>query len=217
MEANLPPLSGLVAPAALAEQLGAAGFTHVVSDRRTAGLDWTTIEFVIAVDGPQRPAAVAGQITRHGATVAEFGAGAARMSVVELLDGTDSPASRVKMDAAVRKMAGAQLLGNPAVHPDAAARALIAGGRLDMRAATILATLAQDGEVAVGGLVQDAAERRAGLPIRTLTITVDDLDRANRAVSSAMSLYHPSSTQPTGANSERLTWSPAVAPVITTG
>ncbi len=216
VQRNLPPLSGVVAPEGLAKQLEAVGFTHVVSDDR-AGIDWSTVQFLIAGTGPRRPALVAAELAGHGAPVAIFGTGSAELSVMQLLAGTGSPAVRMKMDATVRTRAGEQLLANPAVHPDAAARSLLAAGRLDMRAATILATLAQNSEVAVGGFVQDPAEQRAGLPIRSMTITVPDLDQANQAVFAAMSLFHPSATKPTGADSERLTWSPAVAPVTTTG
>jgi len=105
--------------------------------------------------------------------VAEFRAGGDAAAVLQrVASAPHSLAARRAADAASRRSAERQLLGNHRLHASAAARAVLSGGGLDLRAATVLALLASSGPVSVVAVRGDPPEQAAGLPARVVDLRV---------------------------------------------
>jgi len=100
--------------------------------------------------------------------VAAFGSGAARIEVRAVApDGGAAYRKQLAADMRARRAAGASLLHNPGIRVAGAARAELAGGRVDSRLLVTLAALSHLHPVAIisfGGLGPGAS---AGVPLRS--------------------------------------------------
>lgn len=116
-------------------------------------------------------------------------------------------------DRADRLQAGSALLGNPAIQTNPGAKAALAGGRLDMRAANALAALASRIGFSIDDVKLIDAESAAGLPARSLTIRVTDTAEAAKVLSGLTAALRPDEV---GAGEDgvlRLQWPLSVTPV----
>ncbi|HEY3716305.1 MAG TPA: hypothetical protein VGL39_17395 [Jatrophihabitantaceae bacterium] len=146
-------------------------------------------------------------------SVASFGTGSGQVEIALLVDGNAASLSqRLARDSNERRMADRALLANPRVVTDPAIRPWLADGRLDLRAATVVALLASRTDVRLTRVTLDRAEAPLARPARTLTLSMTDpaaLAAVQRALPAA---YAPArvSTLPGGAR--QLTWSVGLAP-----
>jgi hypothetical protein len=144
------------------------------------------------------------------APVAKFGRGADQVVAARLLP--DGQTAEAAADVTDRRTAGSQLLENPRVHISAAARNAFGSGMVDLRAATLLALMAQNGDVTVRAVERVPAEDAAGLPVRQLVLSFADPSAVADVLARLPASYRPSAV--TGSNSScRLTWPVQVPPL----
>ena len=110
------------------------------------------------------------QAVQAARPLAVFGSGPAAVQVSQVL--SLEAAQAVTVDAAARATAGRALARNPHLTASDAIRRTLTDGRLDLRAATVLAVLAASTTVDVVALPQDGAETQAGAPVRQLRLRV---------------------------------------------
>ena len=80
--------------------------------------------------------------------------------------------------------------------PAATRRAVLQSGQLDLRAATVLAYLANSTTVQLTNVSPDAAEQAAGLPIRSVDVTIGAPAVMQTIVSGLPVAYQPASVTP---------------------
>lgn len=158
----LPAGSSLIADPTMRNALIAQGFKplNLIPFNDAAG---SLRSGYLMATGAVRAAAAepAGQLLTRSRSMASFGTGADRVEVRQLL-----PANRLLAGQSSRLLAGTALLANRAVTFDSSLRPVLATGRLDLRAATLIAVLAAHGQVQLTALPQDPGEAAAGAPIR---------------------------------------------------
>ena len=95
---------------------------------------------------------------------------------------------------------------------DPGPRAVLRGGQLDMRAATVLALLATKTDVHVTGLALDQPEAAAGRPVRRATLSLRDTSALAETLRMLPLAYAPSDRSAPVGGSRELTWSVGLAP-----
>jgi hypothetical protein len=147
--------------------------------------------------------------------VAIFGSGSHRVEVRQILPrGIDGVDVRRSADGQARQRAESALLHNRRVQVDLAAVRVLEAGGLDLRAATVLALLADQALVQVNAIDSDPAETAAGLPARTVEITVTQPTLVADTVRSLPTDYRPKLVSKLGPTRSQLVWPIAVAPVL---
>ena len=146
-------------------------------------------------------------------SVASFGTGAGQVEIALLVDGSVASLSdRLARDSNERRTADQALLANPRVVTDPAIRSWLAGGRLDLRAATVVALLASRTDVHLTRVTLDRAEGALARPARTLTLSMTD-PAALAAVLRALPVtYAPAHVATLPGGARQLTWSVGLAP-----
>jgi hypothetical protein len=155
------------------------------------------------------------KVLRDSVPVAVFGSGSEQVQVRQLgaAPSTVSESRRV-VDAGDRKLAGRGLLANPEVHADRAAGAVLAAGRLDLRAATVLAILADRTGIQLRAMPVDPAEAAAAMPARVVTLIARDPKQLAALLPTLPPPYRPQSVRSNADGSSTLTWTPIIAPVM---
>lgn len=139
--------------------------------------------------------------------VAIFGTGAEAVAVREVFpDGQAILQQRLATDAVARRLAGESLLVNPGLFFEAQPRAVIARGALDLRTATVLAVLAEHTTAHVSRIPQDACEAAAGLPARTVQLTVRDAAALTTTLVGLAAPYQPRSITRPASGGVQLVW-----------
>jgi hypothetical protein len=145
--------------------------------------------------------------------IARFGTGPGRVEVARVVHGSRRAVIAAEaVNAKDRRTADAELLQNPRVHVADAYRAVFASGRVDMRAAALLALAAGDGDVSVQAVLTQPGEDAAGLPARRLVLSVENLGSLRSALASLPTSYRPAAVQRTERRI-RLVWPVRVPPV----
>ncbi|MBM6398777.1 DUF2079 domain-containing protein [Phycicoccus sonneratiae] len=109
----------------------------------------------------------------RGIPAATFGTGERRVDVLRVgPEGTDGAGAEERRAAAAA--AGQQLVANPAVRTEPAARDALLSGRVDPRLLALLASSAARYSVTLDDLPQPPEEEAAGAPRRTVRITAVD-------------------------------------------
>lgn len=208
MKTALPTDAPIVASQPVAAALRDAGFTAVAAEARpgtTAGRASGTYWLV-------SPTAGAGAVA---VPVARFGSGSTGTSVGLML----ANATAARRDAATasdrsnRLIADAALAKNAAVHADSQVRSTLRQGKLDTRAATMLALLAGSSPLQLRSLPIDPAESAVGRPARTVVVDAP-ADALTRVRDMMQGPYRPATMVTTG-SSTTLVWNVAVDPVHT--
>jgi hypothetical protein len=131
---------------------------------------------------------------------------AQRTVVARLLPvGKAAALADVAHDARARRQADAELLSNSSVHIARRARAAFASGSVDLRAATLLALMAQVGDVKVVSVGRVAAESAAGLPVRRISLALPDRSALPQTLAMLPATYRPTSVLASAVVC-RLTW-----------
>jgi hypothetical protein len=213
LAANVAADTPLCADRAVVAQLGKAGFTALDSCRPDASLDHD--RFIVSTPDIRTAiahglAAIVGQ--RASLAVAVFGTGAERVEVRMVVPGAQSALSaRLTRDLHERALAAAALLHNPRVTLSAGARAALRRGELDMRAATLLALLTARIPVRVDTVMTRPPEAAAGLPARSIAVSVSDPAALTATARLLTGDYVPALVTTAG-NGTRLDWPVGLAP-----
>jgi hypothetical protein len=225
--ANLPARTRLTAQDAIASQMRDAGlatrnilpYEYLRPDvNGTAAVGgWHNVKYLVATELTRRVGAILPQVEqmlRASIPVAIFGRAAERIEVRRILPGgTAGVADRWAMDGAARREAEGGLLVNPRLRVAASARAVLAAGGLDLRAATALVMIADQTAVRLDAIAVDAAESAAGLPARRITITITKGPRVADALRALPVEYRPTGLQAPAAGQMQLVWPLAAVPV----
>jgi hypothetical protein len=202
---QLPHDATVLADDSMRAALTAAGFNKIVGS--PAGADYV-------IGGPSAGAVVRDQLAQ-AAPIAAFGSGNAQETVGQLI--TDLPAdfqSDLAADRQARATAETQLLANPALQATGNALDALRDGTIDLRAATVLAFLANSTHVTVLSVVPDAPEQAVGLPIRELQLRSDDLAATQMIIATLPMSYRPSTTSQLPSGALDLVWPIAAVPPV---
>jgi hypothetical protein len=154
-----------------------------------------------------------GRILDNSITVAVFDEGGHQVEIRQIMSGDPSTfASRRAVDAAARKIAGQGLIVNSHVSADRTPRSVLASGALDLRAATVLAMLAESTPVRVLDLPEDPAESAADMPARIMQVLVQSVPVLTAMIPALPALYRPIRVDQHTDGSTTLIWTPSVAP-----
>jgi hypothetical protein len=212
--ANLAHETPIAADSAVSQDLAADGFT-ALPGLPTGSQDWHTEAYFISTPSirAQGMDAIAAALAAS-APVAIFGQGDDRVEVRKIdPSGPADLTSRMATDKSQRKQAGTSLLRNRHVHADKNAQATLSAGQLDLRAATVLAVLADKGDIQLIGVPQDPAEEAAGLPVRDLTVTAPNASALTTTLYALPVSYRPLHITSVAGGAVHLQWDVAIAPV----
>jgi hypothetical protein len=152
--------------------------------------------------------------------VASFGPTTGRVEVRQVVS-DPAAAQQVSVlrhdDADTRRQAGTQLLSNHGIAVAAQPRAQLLAGRLDLRAAVVLAVLADSGPVQLTAVVADPAEAAVGLPARSIRIEGAALAELPGLVKTLGAQYRPNSPRHESDGSWLVSWPLASTPVAPIG
>ena len=198
----LPRSARIAAPADLARLLRAHGFS-AVTDLPAVGAVPASVQWIVAPPAKRS----------HALPVAQVGSGDGALEVWQSAP-RSSPAALqavLKQDAAARVTAGAALADNPRLRTDPAVKGTVRTGRLDLRATTLLALLADATPVRLSQIVAVPAETALGRPARTIRIAVSDPAALRRTLAALPTSYRPAAVT-SGGGLTTLRWNVAVDP-----
>jgi hypothetical protein len=206
MNRELPHTAGVLATDTMRAQLVRAGFGKVLG---ADGVTPSQVQYVVSnaeLRSAAEKNAVLAQLLAYSAPIAAFGDGADQVVVRQT---TSTPqATRAAHHAAGLRQRAAQerqLLENKRLHFNADGTQVVRNGALDMRAASVLALLADAAPLQVQ-IVVDPAERAAGVPARQLLIRSSAPDKAHEVLAALPATYRLASDQQLSNGLERLVW-----------
>lgn len=215
---NLAHDAVLVGDQETVSQLRAAGFGSAKSYAEISGVPVQTIDYVLDVPATSPASTAATQLLATSLPIAKFGTGTGAATAREFFPGGTADAiRREQSDAQLRRSGGEQLGQNSAIVADAGTAAVLRAGQLDLRAQSVLNLLAVSGTIYLSDATAIAAEQRAGLPVRSVLITTDDLPGAQASLATMTAPYKPDTIVTVSPRKMRLTWQPAIAPVAIVG
>ncbi len=198
---ELPHDASILADSSLRSALTAAGFTKIVTGSAGA----------VYVIGDPHSTLV--EQVGSSASIASFGSGTGQTVVAQVI--TDPPADLASVrsaDAQARASAETELLANPGVQATGTAADALRSGEVDLRAATVLAFLANSSHIAVLAATGDAPEQAVGLPIRDIQVRSDDLAATQMIIATLPLSYRPSSATQLPSGALELVWPIAAVP-----
>jgi hypothetical protein len=214
MAANLPPGARLLTDSAVKWDLSQNAPLLVTSvDGQSARVDYIvstpSLRIVSGLSDPAVQRALDGSVP-----IALFGSGPDQVAVRQIssTDGNVRDSRRV-LDAETRKVAERGLLANPRIHADTAAAAVLSAGGLDLRAATVLASLAAGTGFRLLSVPIDPAEAAANMPARIVRLTPDEPKEMAVLLSTLPPAYRLQSVRPNPDGSSTLMWTPMVDPI----
>jgi hypothetical protein len=214
--ANLSHQATIVSDPAIASALRDAGFSAATPFSRSAHAPFPTLDYVVVSAG-EPPSATERDVIDRSIPLAVFGAGPTRVTVDQVFPAGRAAADKaLAHDAALRATGGTELIGNPGLVPDAAARAALRSGNLDLRAQNVCNVLVTGGRVWLSVNAESPAEKRAHLPIRSITVTAQNPSAMQVTLAALTPPFRPSITT-IAPGKVRLTWPPQIAPVQIVG
>jgi hypothetical protein len=204
----------IVADPGMTAALTARGFAHIQTvSAGSAGTSRTvalTFDYVASTAALRADAASGNAVERalnSSLPVAAFGSGARQVILQQVSsDATAEIASRRSDDERNRRTAEQQLLANSAIHVSGAARTALQGGALDLRAATVLALMANTSHVDLLSVNVDGPEQAAGLPARSIDVRTDAASAVQAMLSNLPPSYAPSADTRLPNGTDRIVW-----------
>jgi hypothetical protein len=215
-KANLSPQSVIATDDATLIALKNAGFISATTFDTGARLAPATVDYLLSMPGvtasPEQSALIAMSLP-----LAIWGSGAntATMRQIFVAGAATAQTDQAK-DGALRHTGGAQLGQNPGITADVTAQAALLAGNLDLRAQNVCAVLATSGHIFLSVNALDPAEQRAGLPIRSITVTASNASSMQVVLAALTPPFVPKITA-IAPGKVTLTWPPQVAPVAIVG
>jgi hypothetical protein len=195
--------------------LTADRFVHIQTSAatpagRARAQDVPTFDYVVSTAALRATARSGDPVDRalnSSLPIAVFGSGAHQVVVrqVSTMSAADI-ASRRTADRQTRRNAERQLLANPAIQARGAARTALQAGELDLRAATVLALMANSSHVNIVSVNTDEPEQAAGLPARTVDVRTNAAPAVQAMLSNLPSSYQPSTDTPLPNGTHRMVW-----------
>jgi hypothetical protein len=208
---NLPLSAPLLTDQQTQRALFAAGFTAVQIDNAQA-----TPTFAYLIDTPawRDGAPVDGPAITGSIPVAVFGSGAAQVTVRQAVaDSAAVVSDRQATDASTRRAAEQQLLSNHAIQVKGNALSALQAGQLDLRAATVIAYLANSTTVTLADVTTSGPEQQAGLPVRSIDISIGAPAVMQTIVSGLPVAYQPASVTQLSNGAVRMVWPLSAEPL----
>jgi hypothetical protein len=214
---NLPTAAVIVSDTGNVSALRDAGFTSATTFQDTTSAALRALDYVLWTSGSET-SEQSSKLLNSSLPLAVVADGAQEASLRQIYpDGAKAAASDQTRDLSLRKAGGAQLATNPALIIDAATRASLRQGKLDLRAQNVVNLLAANGRIGLSIGSEQAIETRAGLPPRVVTITASEPAAMKVTLAALAPPYRPSSIMSIAPNKVRLSWLPEVAPVAAVG
>jgi hypothetical protein len=223
---QLPHAAQILADHDTQVALAAAGFTAVetvpsaAAAPASAATDPTppSFEYVISTSTLRAQAdsdpALANALN-SALPVADFGSGAQQIVVGQASsDPAAVVAKRRSTDVQIRRSAETELIANPAIRAVGTALAALQSGQLDLRAATVLAFLANSSHVDLINVTVDPPEQAAGLPIRSIDVISDSQSAMQTILSTLPLAYQPASITPLSNGADRVVWPISAEPPL---
>ncbi|PZS16435.1 MAG: hypothetical protein DLM57_10435 [Pseudonocardiales bacterium] len=211
---ELPHAAQLVADPDMRNALNGVGFSNVrtasaaleASSRNNTPLSFDYVVSSAALRAVDRANGPVARALQASLPIAVFGSGPHQLVVRQAsTESAADIASRRRADDQIRLTAGRQLLANPAIRASRAVEAVLEAGALDLRAATVLALMANSSHVNILTVNIDKPEQAAGLPARSIDVRTDAAPAVQAMLSNLSPSYRPSVTQlPNGSN--RIVW-----------
>jgi hypothetical protein len=206
----------LVADAQTRSALSAAGFTQVtqLSSTTTAIPAFGYLFDTAAVRAAAPGSSAVSTALASSVAVADFGSGTDQVDVRQAVtDSATVVGARKAADATTRQTAERELLQNPAFTATGNAVGVLGQGQLDLRAATVLAYLANSTTVRVGNVSINGPEQLAGLPVRSIDVTIGAPAVMQTIVSGLPVAYQPTSVTQLSTGAVRMVWPIAAEPL----
>ena len=186
-----------------------------VSGAATGGADYT---YAILTPRLRSMSALTGSrlatLIAQAIPIAQFGNGVQAVTVLQVQP--ESPqelSARFAADLRARGLAGGALAVNRHVSANPALLQSLRAGALDLRAATVIAMLADAGPVRLQEFRIDPAATAVGRTVRQLRLTVGEPSTISSLLSALPAAYRPMSTTQNSDHSVNMRWTPAVAPI----
>lgn len=199
--ANLPAGTVVVADPTAASLLQSGGYRGATSDPTACRAG----RFIFVTPALKQVAQglplLAGCID-HSLAVASLGADRVREVTPNLTGAVRARRAAV----ADRRRGGVALAGNPSITMSAATRAALRDGQLDLRGEAVLAELAAHIRLRLRAVAGAQAEIRAGMPARTVKISVPHPAVIHPLLTHVAADYRPSKIVRTTPHIIRLTW-----------
>jgi hypothetical protein len=179
LAANIPHGQRLSADANLVAGLRRVGFPAAHAVPGDADADWHQDTLIVSTARTRSRAAAVPALNAELAAsipVAVFGSGTQSVEV-RMVFGTSDPdvlsvQAQRQEDVTNRRVAGEGILSNPRVTVAPAWTTLIRTGGLDLRASVMIGLIADRANVGVISVVVDPAENAAGVPARTVQLSM---------------------------------------------
>jgi hypothetical protein len=213
---ELPHDAKIFADPTVRAELAADGFTHAQTPVPSSSAAALTFDYAVSTPALRNMAHTGNPIDRalrRSLPIAVFSSGAREVVVRQVSSASSAAiAARRSTDSETRRTAERQLLTNPAIRARGPARTALQAGQLDLRAATILALMANSSHVEIISVNIDQAERAAGLPARSVDVRTDAAATVQAMLNNLPPLYEPiaDTLLPNGAH--RMIWSIAPEP-----
>ena len=203
--------SKIVADPTMRVALTADRFTHVQTPTVSPSGTSLTFDYIVSTAELRAMASAGNPIDRalsSSVPIAVFGSGNDQV-VVRQVSATSNAdiAARRSTDRETRLTAERQLLTNPAIRASGAARAALQAGQLDLRAATILALMANSSHLDIISVNLDVPEQAAGLPARSIDVQTDAPADVQAMLSNLPALYRPIADTVLPSGTHRMVWS----------
>jgi hypothetical protein len=200
----------VLADPALRARLRSDRFTQVTTPADSSSGTALTFDYIVSTPALRAQASTGNPIDRalrSSVPVALFGSGRDQVVVrqASTASAADIAARRV-VDGETRRIAERQLLINPAVRARGPAGAALSAGQLDLRAATVLALMANASHIELLTVNVNEPERAAGLPARSIDVRADDGADMQATVNSLPPLYRPISDTQLPNSTHRMVW-----------
>ncbi|MDQ2750989.1 MAG: hypothetical protein M3Y44_15890 [Actinomycetota bacterium] len=212
--------SKIVADPAMHATLAADRFIHVQTPAPSSSGTALAFDYIVSTAALRATAKAGNPIYRalsSSVPIAVFGSGGDQIVVRQV---STAPSAGIAVRRSIasdsRRTAERQLLTNPAIRADGPARAALRAGQLDLRAATVLALMANSSHVDIVSVNVDEPERAAGLPARSVDVRTD-ADAGSQVFPSTLpSLYQPITDRLLPDGTHRLVWAidPEPAPAL---
>jgi hypothetical protein len=201
----------IVADSATRATLAANRFTHVQTPAATLPGTALTFDYIVSTAALRAVAVPGSPIDRalnSSLPIAVFGSGSDQVVVRQVSTAPSAEvAARRSTDLETRRSAERQLLSNPAIRVSGPARAQLQAGQLDLRAATVIALMANSSHVEILSVNVDEPERAAGLPARSVDVRTDAAAGVQVMPSNLPPLYKPIADTLSPNGTHRLVWS----------
>jgi hypothetical protein len=212
---ELPHDARIIADRRLAAALTRDRFTairtpSVINSGPAGGRIALTFDYAVstaALRATAGPGSGVDRVLTSSVPIAMFGSGSGVVLVrqASTADAADLAASRAA-DLQKRRAGERQLLANPAIHAGTAARTALHAGRLDLRAATVLALMANSSHVDLLSVNIDRPEQLVGLPARSIDVRTDAESAVEAMLSNLPPSYRPTSDSRLPGGAHRMVW-----------